>query len=113
VAELLHHVAGREALVTPDFQSVEVEKLDSEGGDCGAEGRHFAPGGGEALCRNGARKKEKKNARQGRSKKKAKSHWCKALMACEALMAFMALMAVDGAASMGRPARLLLARGPH
>ena len=60
VAELLHHVAGREALVTPDFQSVEVEKLDSEGGDCGAEGRHFAPGGGEALCRNGARKKETK-----------------------------------------------------
>ena len=63
--------------------------------------------------RSQKKKNKKKTARQGRSKKKAKSHWCKALMACEALMAFMALMAVDGAASMGRPARLLLARGPH
>ena len=73
VAELLHHVAGREALVTPDFQSVEVEKLDSEGGDCGAEGRHFAPGGGEALCRNGARKKEtKKTLAKVATKKKKK-----------------------------------------
>ena len=73
VAELLHHVAGREALVTPDFQSVEVEKLDSEGGDCGAEGRHFAPGGGEALCRNGARKKKtKKTLAKVATKKKKK-----------------------------------------
>ena len=54
VADLLHHVAGREALVAPDLQSIEVEAFDPEGGDCGAEGRHFAPGGAETLHGVGA-----------------------------------------------------------
>jgi hypothetical protein len=37
----------------------------------------------------------KQNARQGRSKKKAKSHWCKVLMTCGTLMAPTALMTVN------------------
>ena len=47
-----------------------ARSIDSEGGDCGAEGRHFAPGGGEALYRNGARKKEKKTLAKVAAKRK-------------------------------------------
>jgi hypothetical protein len=54
LVELLHHVAGAQALVVPDVQEVEVEALDAEGGHVGAEGDHFAPGGAEAFDGVGA-----------------------------------------------------------
>jgi hypothetical protein len=54
LVELLHHLAGAQALVVPDLQEVEVEALDAEGGDVGAEGYHLAPGGAEAFDGVGA-----------------------------------------------------------
>ena len=47
--ELLHHVAGSQALVVVDFQVAVVEALDFEGGCGGAEGHHSAPGGAGAF----------------------------------------------------------------